>query len=49
MKENKLKKRIAEGKTCYGVISPTVDPIICEYIGLSGFDYYMIESIQLRM
>jgi len=44
MKENKLKKRIAEGKTCYGVISPTVDPIICEYIGLSGFDYYMIDG-----
>lgn len=44
MKENQLKKRIAEGKTCYGVISPTVDPIICEYIGLSGFDYYMIDG-----
>lgn len=44
MKENKLKKRIAAGKTCFGVISPTVDPIICEYIGLNGFDYYMIDG-----
>lgn len=44
MKENILKKRIAEGKPSYGVISPTVDPTICEYIGLSGFDYYMIDG-----
>ncbi len=44
MKKNKLKERIAEGKTCFGVIAPTVDPIICEYIGLNGFDYYMIDA-----
>jgi len=44
MKENQLKKRISEGKACYGVISPTTDPTICEYIGLSGFDYYMIDG-----
>ena len=44
MKKNNLKQRISEGKTCYGVISPTTDPIICEYIGLSGFDYYMIDG-----
>jgi len=44
MKENKLKNRIAEGKACYGVISPLTDPTICEYIGLNGFDYYMIDG-----
>ena len=44
MKENKLKKRIVEGKACFGVISPTVDPVICEYIGLNGYDYYMIDG-----
>jgi len=44
MKENKLKSRIAEGKACYGVISPLTDPTICEYIGLNGFDYYMIDG-----
>lgn len=44
MKENKLKKRIAEGKTGFGVISPTTDPIICEYIGLNGLDFYMIDG-----
>jgi len=44
MKENQLKKRIAEGKTAYGVISPLTDPTICEYIGLNGYDYYMIDG-----
>lgn len=44
MKYNQLKKRIADGKACYGVIAPTNDPIIAEYIGLNGFDYYMIDG-----
>jgi 4-hydroxy-2-oxoheptanedioate aldolase len=44
MKINKLKQRIAEGKANYGVISPTTDPTICEYIGLSGLDFYMIDG-----
>jgi 4-hydroxy-2-oxoheptanedioate aldolase len=44
MRENKLKQRIREGKPGYGVISPTTDPIICEYAGLNGFDYYMIDG-----
>ncbi len=44
MKENKLKKKIIEGKAGFGVISPTKDPTIVEYIGLLGFDYYMIDG-----
>ncbi len=44
MKENQLKKRIDAGKACFGVIAPTSDPIICEYIGLTGLDYYMIDG-----
>lgn len=44
MKENQVKKRIADGKACYGVISPLTDPTICEYVGLNGFDYYMIDG-----
>ena len=44
MKANKLKKTIAEGKAGFGVISPTLDPIICEYIGLLGMDFYMIDA-----
>ncbi len=44
MRENQLKKRIAEGKAGLGVISPTIDPTICEYIGLLGMDFYMIDG-----
>ncbi|RKR15226.1 4-hydroxy-2-oxoheptanedioate aldolase [Maribacter vaceletii] len=44
MKENKLKKRIEENKVGFGVISPTIDPTICEYIGLLGMDFYMIDG-----
>jgi 4-hydroxy-2-oxoheptanedioate aldolase len=44
MKENKLKKRLLEKKVSYGVISPTTDPIICEYIGLCGMDFYIMDS-----
>lgn len=44
MRVNQLKKRISEGKACYGVIAPTTDPVICEYVGLNGFDYYMIDG-----
>ena len=44
MKANKLKKTIAEGNAGFGVISPTLDPIICEYMGLLGMDFYMIDA-----
>jgi len=44
MKENKLKKRIENGEAGFGVISPTTDPILCEYMGLLGMDYYMIDA-----
>lgn len=44
MKENQLKKRINAGKAGLGVISPTIDPTICEYIGLLGMDFYMIDG-----
>ncbi len=44
MKENQLKKRINEGKVGFGLISPTVDPTICEYVGLTGMDFYMIDA-----
>ncbi len=32
------------GEPVYGVISPTTDPVICEYIGLEGLDFYMIDA-----
>jgi 4-hydroxy-2-oxoheptanedioate aldolase len=44
MKENLLKKRLVEKKASYGVISPTTDPIICEYIGLCGMDFYIMDA-----
>lgn len=39
MFNNTLRNRIAENKTCYGVISPTTDPTVCEYLGLMGLDF----------
>ncbi len=44
MRENILRKKLLEKKTCYGVISPTTDPTICEYIGLSGIDFYIMDA-----
>ena len=44
MKENRLRNRLAEGKPCYGVISPTTDPVLCEYLGLSGLDFHIMDG-----
>lgn len=44
MKENQLKNRLSARKPCFGVISPTTDATICEYVGLSGMDFYMIDA-----
>lgn len=44
MKENQLKMRLLEKKASYGVISPTTDPTICEYIGLCGLDFYIMDA-----
>ena len=39
-----VKKRLASNLTCYGVISPTTDPTVCEYLGWMGLDFYIIDS-----
>jgi 4-hydroxy-2-oxoheptanedioate aldolase len=44
MKENLLKKRLLDKKASYGVISPTTDPVVCEYIGLCGMDFYIMDA-----
>ncbi|WP_298477762.1 aldolase/citrate lyase family protein [uncultured Maribacter sp.] len=44
MKENRLKKRIEEGKVGFGIIGPTIDPTICEYVGYTGMDFYMMDG-----
>ena len=44
MVNNKVLHKLKSGKTVLGVLSPTTDPVICEYIGLGGFDFYMIDG-----
>jgi 4-hydroxy-2-oxoheptanedioate aldolase len=44
MKENNLRKQLLANKTCYGVITPNTDPILCEYIGLAGMDFYIMDA-----
>jgi 4-hydroxy-2-oxoheptanedioate aldolase len=44
MRENQARTKLREGKPVYGVISPTTDPIITEYVGLLGFDFYMLDG-----
>jgi 4-hydroxy-2-oxoheptanedioate aldolase len=44
MVNNKVVQKLKSGKPALGVLSPTTDPVICEYIGLSGFDFYMIDG-----
>lgn len=44
MLDNRLRKRLQGKKTSYGVISPTTDPVLCEYLGLSGLDFYIMDG-----
>lgn len=44
MQANKVKAKILSGQAAFGVISPTSDPVICEYLGWSGLDFYMIDG-----
>lgn len=44
MRENILRSRLQEGKTAYGVITPNTDPTLCEYIGLAGMDFYIMDA-----
>ncbi len=44
MTENTLKTKLLAKQACYGVISPTADPTICEYLGLLGMQYYIIDA-----
>ncbi len=44
MKENILKQRLQNKLASYGVISPSTDPVICEYIGLCGMDFYIMDA-----
>ena len=44
MINNTAKTKLQAGEPVLGIISPTTDPTICEYIGLAGFDFYMMDA-----
>lgn len=44
MQPNSLSARLKDGNPCYGVLSPITDPTVCEYLCLSGLQFYMIDA-----
>ncbi len=44
MLHNTAKEKLQQGAVAYGILSPTTDPVVCEYIGYAGFDLYMIDA-----
>ncbi len=44
MRDNKTKTKLQQKQPAFGVISGVTDPKIAELIGLSGFDYYMMDA-----
>ncbi len=44
MKQNNLKKRMANGEAVFGLFINSGSTIACEIAGLSGFDFVMIDS-----
>ena len=39
-----LRQKITAKQPVFGVISAFTDPVACEYIGLSGFDFYIMDG-----
>ncbi|MBE2207602.1 MAG: host specificity protein [Saprospiraceae bacterium] len=44
MQNNTAKEKLQQGAVVYGILSPTTDPVVCEYIGYTGFDLYMMDA-----
>lgn len=44
MRINKTKSKLQQGLPVFGVISTGTDPMLAEVMGLSGFDYYMVDT-----
>jgi 4-hydroxy-2-oxoheptanedioate aldolase len=44
MISDKAKSKLINGNVLYGAISPTTDATVCEYLGLAGLDFYMIDG-----
>ncbi len=44
MLSNAARQKLQQKQPMLGVLSPTTDPILCEYLGFAGFDLYMIDG-----
>lgn len=44
IRENKTKAKLRRGDTVYGLISLSADPLLVEWGGLVGFDFYMLDA-----
>ena len=44
IRENKTKAKLRRGDTVFGLISLSSDPLLAEWCGLLGFDFYMLDA-----
>ena len=44
IRENKTKAKLRRGDTVFGLISLSADPLLAEWCGLVGFDFYMLDA-----
>lgn len=44
MRENKAKKRLYAGETIYGIFANAISPELIEIMGISGFDFAVVDS-----
>ncbi len=44
IRENKTKDKLRCGETVFGLISLSADPLLAEWCGLVGFDFYMLDA-----
>ncbi len=44
IRENKTRAKLRRGDTVFGLISLSADPLLAEWCGLVGFDFYMVDA-----
>ncbi|MDL1898603.1 host specificity protein [Anaerolineae bacterium CFX7] len=44
IRENTTKSKLRRGDTVFGMISLSADPLLAEWCGLVGFDFYMLDA-----
>ncbi len=44
IRENTTKQKLRRGDTVFGLISLSADPLLAEWCGLVGFDFYMLDA-----